>query len=129
MTALPVIESWTITSAVVRGQRDQLINFWLACPDDAIEVLWSGSAGQATREMVAQLTPTTFFSESQVATRNRIGEFLQGGFQQPGAVKAVIATFLLSPRVSLELLILKATCHHGWCPHIDRSTSRDRLLM
>ena len=30
-------------------------------PDDAIEALWAGSAGQATREMVAELTPTTFF--------------------------------------------------------------------
>lgn len=97
MVAQPLIGSWTITSAVVRGQRDQLIHFWLACPDDALEALWGGSAGQATLEMVAQLNSTTFFSEPQVAMRNRIGEFLRGGFQQPGAVKAVIAAFLLSP--------------------------------
>ena len=53
--------------------------------------------GQATREMVAQLTPTTFFTDQQITLRNQLGQFLQGGFQQPGAIKVVIATFLLSP--------------------------------
>lgn len=91
------VEAWSIASAVIRGQRDQLIRFWLACPDDALDGLWNSPAGQATREMVAQLSPTTFFSEQQVALRNRLGEVLQQGFQQPGAIKAVIATFLLSP--------------------------------
>ena len=84
-------------SAVARGQRDQLIRLWLACPDDVLESLWGGGAGQASREMVAKLSPTSFFSDSQIALRNRLGEFLRGGFQQPGAVKAVLATFLLSP--------------------------------
>ena len=83
--------------SVPRGQRDQLVRLWLACPDDVLEPRWSGSVGQATREMVAQLSSTTFFSDSQIALRNRLGEFLRGGFQQPGAVKAVLATFLLSP--------------------------------
>ena len=49
------------------------------------------------REMVAQLVPTTFFSDQQINVRNQLGQFLQGGFQQPGAIRAVIATFLLSP--------------------------------
>ena len=92
-----VVDSWSVISAVPRGQRDQLVRLWLACPDDVLEPLWSGSVGQATREMVAQLSSTTFFSDSQIALRNRLGEFLRGGFQQPGAVKAVLATFLLSP--------------------------------
>ena len=97
MNSESVVESWSISAAVPRGHRDQLIRFWLACPDDLLEALWSGSPGNASREMVAQLSPTTFFSGSQVALRNRLGEFLSDGFQQPGAVKAVIATFLLSP--------------------------------
>ena len=92
-----VVESWSVTSAVPRGQRDQLIRLWLACPDDVLEMLWGGGPGQATREMVAQLSPTSFFSDAQIALRNQLGEFLRGGFQQPGAVKAVLATFLLSP--------------------------------
>ena len=91
------VEAWSVSSSVPRGQRDQLIYFWLASPDDLLETLWSGSPGSASREMVAQLSPTTFFSGEQVGLRNRLGEFLRGGFQQPGAVKAVIATFLLSP--------------------------------
>jgi len=91
------IESWSAASSVVRGQRDQLLRFWLSCPDDVLEALWSGAPGQATREMVAELSNTTFFTEPQVATRNRLGDFLKNGFHQPGSVKAVIATFLLSP--------------------------------
>ena len=98
------IHAWTISSAVVQGQRDELIAFWLACPDDSLDGLWNSPAGQATREMVAQLTPTTFFSEPQLALRNRLGSFLQQGFQQPGAVKAVIASFLLSPPGRFRIL-------------------------
>ncbi|WP_186500893.1 hypothetical protein [Synechococcus sp. A15-60] len=97
MGSSSVVESWSITSAVLREQRDQLIRFWLACPDDVLEHLWVGTAGQVTREMVAQLNLTSYFSEPQLALRNRLGEFLREGFQQPGAVKATIATFLLSP--------------------------------
>ena len=88
---------WLASSAVVRGERDNLVRFWLACPDDVLEPLWNGTLGQATREMVAQLTPTTFFTDQQITLRNQLGQFLQGGFQQPGAIKVVIATFLLSP--------------------------------
>ena len=57
---------------------------------------FGGTAGQVTRNG----GPAQFdyiFSEPQVALRNRLGGFLHGGFQQPGAVKAAIATFLLSP--------------------------------
>ena len=56
-----VVESWSFTSAVLRGQRDQLISFWLACPDDVLESLWGGTAGQVTSQMVAELNLTTFF--------------------------------------------------------------------
>lgn len=98
------VQPWNIASAVVQGQRDQLIAFWLACPDDALDGLWNSPAGQATREMVAQLTPTTFFTDAQVALRNRLGSFLQQGFHQPGAVKAVIANFLLSPPGQFRIL-------------------------
>ena len=92
-----VVESWSVSSAALRGHRDQLIRFWLSCPDDVLESLWAGSPGSTSREMIAQLSPTTFFTGEQVALRNRLGEFLRDGFQQPGAVKALIATFLLSP--------------------------------
>ena len=98
------VKPWNIASAVVQGQRDQLVAFWLACPDDALDGLWNSPPGQATREMVAQLTPTTFLTDAQVALRNRLGSFLQQGFHQPGAVKAVIANFLLSPPGQFRIL-------------------------
>lgn len=98
------VEHWSITSSVVRGQRDQLIRFWLSCPDDLLEPLWAGPAGQASREMVAQLSTTSFFTDHQRSLRNRLGEFLHEGFQQPGAVKVVIATFLLSPPGQFRIL-------------------------
>ena len=88
---------WNLSSAGINGQRENLVNFWLACPDDLLEILWQGTAGQATREMVAELTTTTFLPEPLVSLRNNLGQFLQAGFHQPGAVKAVISTFLLSP--------------------------------
>lgn len=97
MTVTDVVTPWLISSAVVRGERESLVHFWLACPDDVLELLWNGSIGQATREMVAQLTPTTFFPDRQTTLRDQLSQFLQKGFQQPGAAKAVIATFLLSP--------------------------------
>ena len=99
-----LIVPWSVTSAVVRDQRDQLINFWISCPDDLLESIWSGPTGQVTREMIAQLSPTFYFTENQVAIRNRLGEFLQAGFHQPGAVKAILCTFLLSPPGQFRIL-------------------------
>ena len=29
-------------SSAARGQLDQLIRFWLSCPDDVLESLWAG---------------------------------------------------------------------------------------
>lgn len=98
------IDAWSVSSAANKGQRDQLIRFWLACPDDALSGLWDSPAGQATRELVAQLSTTTFFSDSQVALRNRLNQFLQAGFQQPGATKVVISIFLLSPPGQFRIL-------------------------
>ena len=89
--------AWNLSSAGINAQRENLVHFWLACPDDLVETLWQGTAGQVTREMVAELTNTTFLPETLISLRNTLGQFLQAGFHQPGAVKAVICTFLLSP--------------------------------
>ena len=97
------MKAWTITSAVAGNNREELANFWLSAPDDSIESLWGSLAGEATRELIAQLTPTTYFSDEQIALRNRMGAFLQKGLQQPGAIKTLIANFLFSPPGQLRI--------------------------
>ena len=104
---------WLVSSAVVREDRDNLVRFWLACPDDVLEPLWNGSLGQATREMVAQLVPTTF-SDQQINVRNQLGQFFKR-FSTAWRYKAVIATFSFS-LVNFGLSILKNICLHGWFP-------------
>ena len=97
------MKAWTITSAVAGNNREELANFWLSAPDDSIESLWGSLAGEATRELVAQLSTTTYFSDEQIALRNRMGAFLQQGLQQPGAIKTLIANFLFSPPGQLRI--------------------------
>ena len=97
------MKAWTITSAVAGNKREELAEFWLAAPDDAVESLWKSSVGEATRELIAQLTPNTFLPTQQVELRNRLGSILQQGLQQPGAVKVLIANFLFSPPGQLRI--------------------------
>jgi len=91
------MNAWTVSSAVAGNRRDELAQFWLAAPDDILENLWHSPVGDATRQLVAQLTPSTYFTPAQVDLRNRLGRELQAGLQQPGAVKRMIANFLFSP--------------------------------
>ena len=91
------MNAWTVSSAVAGSRRDELAQFWLAAPDDILENLWHSPVGDATRQLVAQLTSSTYFTPAQVELRNSLGRDLQTGLQQPGAVKRIIANFLLSP--------------------------------
>jgi len=91
------MNAWTVSSAVAGNRRDELAQFWLAAPDDILENLWHSPIGDATRQLVAQLTPSTYLTPAQVELRNRLGRELQSGLQQPGAVKRLIANFLFSP--------------------------------
>ena len=91
------MNAWTVTNCVAGNKRDELAKFWLACPDDILENLWHSPVGDATRQLVAQLTPSTYLSPSQIEQRERISRELQVGLQQPGAVKKLIANFLFSP--------------------------------
>jgi hypothetical protein len=91
------MNAWTVSSAVAGNRRDELAQFWLAAPDDILENLWHSPVGDATRQLVAQLTPSTYFTSAQVDLRNRLSRELQAGLQQPGAVKRMIANFLFSP--------------------------------
>ena len=97
------MNAWTVSSAVVGNRRDELAAFWLAAPDDVLESLWNSPVGDATRQLVAQLTPSTYFTPAQVQLRERLAGELQQGLQQPGAIKRMIANFLFSPPGKLRI--------------------------
>ena len=97
------MKAWTVTSAVAGNKRDELAQFWLAAPEDVVESLWNSHVGEATRQLTAQLTPTTYLPPEQVALREKLGAVLQQGLQQPGAIKTLIANFLFSPPGQLRI--------------------------
>ena len=107
------MNAWTVSSAVAGNRRDELAQFWLAAPDDILENLWHSPVGDATRQLVAQLTPSTYFTPAQVDLRNRLGRELQAGLQQPGAVKRMIANFLFSPPGQMRIANAQANLP-GW---------------
>ena len=107
------MNAWTVSSAVAGNRRDELAQFWLAAPDDILENLWHSPVGDATRQLVAQLTPSTYFTPAQVELRNRLGRELQAGLQQPGAVKRMIANFLFSPPGQMRIANAQANLP-GW---------------
>ncbi len=91
-------EPWNLGTCVAQQQRDALVRFWLAAPADQLEALWASPCGQATRELVRQLTAQHPFSAEQVGLRDAIGSRLnQGGLSQPLAPQLMLANFLLSP--------------------------------
>ncbi|MBW0181064.1 MAG: hypothetical protein KXJ50_08365 [Vulcanococcus sp.] len=107
------MNAWTVSSAVAGNRRDELAQFWLAAPDDILENLWHSPVGDATRQLVAQLTPSTYFTPAQVELRNRLGRELEAGLQQPGAVKRMIANFLFSPPGQMRIANAQANLP-GW---------------
>ena len=90
-------QPWFINTCVEADQRDQLVRFWLAAPEDLLPSLWSSPVGEATKSMVRSLTPQTSFTPEQVATRDAIGARLQDGFQTPMSIQLLLANFLYSP--------------------------------
>ena len=73
-----VLESWSVSSAASRGQRDQLIRFWLSCPDDVLESLWAGSPGSTSREMIA--VKSHVFMENKLHYEIALESFLEMAF-------------------------------------------------
>ena len=90
-------QSWSAGSAAAQQQRDALVRFWLAAPEDLLPSLWSSPLGEATKALVRQLTPASVFNPEQVTLRNAIGARLQAGFQAPCAIQLLIANWLYSP--------------------------------
>ena len=90
-------QAWSTASCAGLGQRDALARFWLASPDDLLPSLWASPLGDATKQLVRQLTPQTPFNPEQVALRHALGQRLQAGFQAPLAVQILLAKWLYSP--------------------------------
>ena len=85
------------------SQRDRLVAFWLAAPEDLLPSLWSSPVGEVTKEMIRSLKPDTVFSSEQVSLRNTIGERLSAGLQAPLATQLLVANFLYSPPGLLQI--------------------------
>ena len=90
-------QPWLLNTCVQADQRDQLVRFWLAAPEDLLPSLWSSPVGEVTKSLVRALTPQTSFTAEQVATRDAIGARLQAGFEGPMAIQLLLANFLYSP--------------------------------
>ena len=91
-------QPWSLHQQSGPIQRDGLVRFWLAAPQDQLEALWNSGFGALTRQLVQELRPDQAFSPQQVAQRDAIGQQLhQGGLTQPLAAQLMLANFLLSP--------------------------------
>jgi len=96
-------QPWSSGTCGSLGQRDALARFWLASPDDLLPSLWASPLGEATRQLVRQLTPQSSFTAEQVALRDAIGQRLQAGFRAPLALQLLLANWLYSPPGLLKI--------------------------
>jgi hypothetical protein len=97
-------QAWSLATAVVDNQRDALARFWLAAPQDQLQALWTSPLGEASRQLIRQLTPSSSFAPPQVALRDAINQrLMHGGLQQPLAPQLLLAVFLYSPPGLLQI--------------------------
>ena len=66
------LQPWALGTCVAHGQRDALVRFWLAAPQDQLESFWGSPLGQASRQLVAQLNSSTAFTPEQIASRDAL---------------------------------------------------------
>ena len=90
-------QPWSVAQASVRGDRDELIRFWLAAPEDLLPSLWNSPLGEATSALVRQLSPQFPFTPDQLNLRTTLNQRLQQGLDQPGTSQLLLAIFLVSP--------------------------------
>jgi len=90
-------QGWQL-AAGAHGQRESLVRFWLSAPIDQLQPLWQMGFGEATSQLVRQLTPQTPFTADQVALRNAINQRLGTlGLSHPLSAQLLLAAFVLSP--------------------------------
>ena len=117
MIVRPVLQlptqPWSLSNCASLNQRDQLVAFWLAAPEDLLPSLWSSPVGETTKAMIRSLESNTEFSDEQVSLRNAIGERLSAGLQSPMAIQLLLANFLYSPPELLQIADAEAQLP-GW---------------
>lgn len=91
------IQPWQLNALGDLDQRSRLAKFWLACPEDQLEMLWQSPIGEACRQLIRQLTPSAVFPPDQVQMRDQLNARLSQSLEAPGSVQVLIATFLFSP--------------------------------
>jgi len=98
-------QAWSLGTAVAEGNRDALAIFWLNAPADQLERIWESEFGQASKQLIRQLTPEFVFRPDQVARRDQINQqLMQGGLQQPLAAQLLLTVFLYSPPGLMEVV-------------------------
>ena len=90
-------QPWFAASGITESQRDALVRFWLAAPQDLLPSLWDGPTGEASRFLVRSLTQSHSFTSAQISCRDAINQRLQQGLNTPLAPQLLLANFLLSP--------------------------------
>lgn len=78
--------------------RDAVIRFWLSIPIDQLQFLWSGSIGDVTRQLAANLSNTYELSPEQLKLRDDLNQKVGAlGVGDPFAHQLIVALFPLSP--------------------------------
>lgn len=91
------LNPWSSAHCASLGQRLPLARFWVAAPEDLLASLFASPLGDATRQMVRQLTPQYVFTAEEVSFRNALNLRLQTGLQAPLAPQLMLANWLFSP--------------------------------
>ena len=102
MLQLPT-RPWSLATCANSNERDSLVAFWLAAPEDLLPSLWASPVGEVTKAMIRSLKPDSQFTPEQVSFRNSIGERLSAGLQAPMATQLLLANLLYSPPGLLQI--------------------------
>jgi len=97
------MNSWTLAEAVNTNRREELANVWISSPDDALEHLWHGPIGKATKILIHKLGEDSTLTPNQIRLREQLTTCLQQGLEKVGSLKLLIAAFIFIPPGKLRI--------------------------
>ena len=86
---------WQLSALEAPDLRFRLAEFWLACPEDQLEMLWQSPIGESCRQLIRHLTPSTVFPPDQVQLRDQLNESLSQSLDSSAC--GSVSHFLFSP--------------------------------